>query len=212
MKRSIPWIKLILLVCVAVTIVSAPPSSLAYMAASSNTLHNAFRVVYLPPQDIAVPVRIQKTMLNLSNEEIGPGGFEFYLINTETGEALSAVSDDNGSTAIYLIFTADDAGKTYRYRLYELNTGRTNVTYDETVYDIDITLSLNEVHELSAELTVNGSHVTEIVAVYENKYYVPIALPDTGDPARPVLWLAMLILSGTGLIMIKRNRTVFRRM
>ena len=211
MKRYSKWIKLALLVCVAVTIVFAPPSSLAYMAANSNTLHNTFRVVYLPPQDIIVPVRIQKSMVNLSDEEIGPGGFDFHLVNTDTQENIVATSADDGSASMNLTFTADDVGKTYHYRLYELNTGRENMTYDETIYDISISLMLNERHEMSAVLAVNGTPVTEIVAEYENKYYVPVPLPDTGDPARLMLWTAMLILSGAGLIVTKRSKNIFRR-
>ena len=211
MKRTGLWIKLALLVCVAVAIVSAPPSSLAYMAASSNTLHNTFRVVYLPPQDIIVPVRIQKSMVNLSDEEIGPGGFDFHLVNADTQETIVATSADDGSASMNLTFTADDVGKTYHYRLYELNTGRENITYDETVYDISISLVLNERYEMSAVLALNDAPVTEIVAEYENKYYVPVPLPDTGDPARLMLWTAMLILSGAGLIVMKRSKNIFRR-
>lgn len=212
MKRCSLWIKLAMLFCAAVAVVSAPPSSLAYITANSNTLRNAFPVVYLPPQDISIPVRIQKSMINLSTKEIGPGGFEFQLLNVDTDEIAVVTTSDDGLATMYLPFTADDVGRTCRYRLYELNDGRRHVVYDETVYDISITLVLNEMHEMSAELTMDGKPVTEIVAEFTNEYYVPVPLPDTGDHARPMLWLAMLILSGMGLIMLRKERTVFRRL
>lgn len=211
MKRRSLRIKLALLLCAAITIVSAATPSLAYIAARSNTLRNSFRVEYLPPQDIQVPVMIQKSMINLSDEDVGPGGFAFRLTNTDTGESKVALTSAEGWATMYLPFTAEDVGKTYYYRLNELNNKRENVIYDETVYDISITLLLNEMHEMSAELTLDGQPVAEIVAEYENKYYVPIPLPDTGDQAHPLLWMAMLILSITGLIILRKNRTIFRR-
>ena len=212
MKRCSLWVKLALLVCAAITVVSASHTSLAYITARSNILHNSFRVEYLPPQDISVPVMIQKSMVNLTEEEVGPDGFEFHLVNADTGATATAKSADNGLATMYLSFTADDVGKTYRYRLYELNTGRENVTYDDTVYDISIRLVLNEMHEMTAVLTVNGQPVTEIIVEYENQYYVTTPLPDTGDHAHLMLWTVMLVVSGAGLVLLGKNRTIFRRM
>lgn len=212
MKRCGLFIKLALLFCAAISIVSALPASLAYMTASSNTVHNAFRVVYLPPQDISVPVRIHKTMLDLSEEEIGPEGFEFYLVDKDTGETAAATSGDDGWAVIDLTFTAEDVGKTYNYLLYERNTGREHVIYDDTVYHISITLTLSESHEMTAQLMVDNQPVTEIAAEYENQYDVSGPLPDTGDHARLLLWTAMLILSGAGLVVLRKNSTVFRRL
>jgi len=212
MKRYSLWIKLAMLFCVTVTVVFAPPSSLAYIAANSNTVHNSFRVEYLPPQDICVPVMIKKSIVNLSDEEIGAGGFDFCLANVDTGEAIVAESAADGRAAIYLTFTADDVGKTYRYRLNELNTGCENMIYDDKVYNLSIQITLNEIHELSAELRMDGSLTAEIAAEFVNKYYVPAALPDTGDPAQPMVWLAMLLISGSALAMMMKKRIDFRRM
>lgn len=212
MKRYGPWIKLALLFCVAIAVISAPPTSLAYIAASSNTVQNAFRVEYLPPQDINVPVRVQKTMISLSERDIGPGGFDFRLINVDTDEAAIMTSLDDGRAEMNLTFTADDVGKTFRYRLHEMDTGRKNVTYDESVYDISIAVNLNEVHELCAEMWVDGVPVKEIAARFENVYYVPVALPDTGDEARPILWAAMLVFSAVGLMILRKKRNGSRRL
>lgn len=208
MKRCSLLVKLALLLCVAITIVFAPPSSLAYMAASSNTLHNSFRVVYLPPQDFSVPVQIQKSIINLGKDGIGPGGFEFQLLNVDTGEVTAATTAGDGRATINLPFTAEDVGKTYHYSLYEMNTGRKHVSYDEKIYNISITPVLNEVHELSAELVMDGTPVTEITAKFANKYYVPIPLPDTGDHSHPLLWLAMLVFSSAGLALNGRKRRI----
>ena len=211
MKRYGKWIKLAVLLCAAITIVSAPMASLAYIAANSNTLHNSFRVEYQPAQDISVPIVIHKSMVNLSDADIGPGGFDFYLIDAETGKAASVKSSDAGWATINVIFTAEDAGKTYNYRLYELNDGRENVIYDGTVYDISITILMDDANVMSAELRMDGQIVTEIVAEYENRYYVPVPLPDTGDHTPLALWTAMLVFSGTGLVVFGKKRKVSRR-
>lgn len=207
MKRCGLWIKLALLFCVAVTVVFAPPFSLAYITARSNTLHNTFRVVYQEPQDISVPIVIQKSVVNLCEREIGPGGFKFELVNTETGAAASASSAKDGTAEFNMGFTSADLGKTYHYKLYEVNTAREYVAYDETVYDISIKLVLNEMHEMSAELTLNGVPVMNIIVGFENQYYDPTPLPDTGDPNHPLLWTAMLMISAAGLIVIKKKET-----
>ena len=107
MKRCGTLMKLALLVCAAIAVVTATYTSLAYITARSNKLHNSFRVEYLPPQDICVPVTIQKSVVNLSEAGIGPGGFDFQLINEETGETAAATSSDDGLAVIELTFGAE---------------------------------------------------------------------------------------------------------
>ena len=211
MKRFGLLGKLALLVCTAIAVAVAAQPTLAYITARSNTLNNSFRVVYLPPQELRVPIAIEKTVVNLGGEEIGPGGFAFSLTNMDTGEAVTATTAGDGRAAMELTFTAGDVGKTYRYRLCEVDTGREHVIYDDTVYEIGISLALNELHELSAQLTLDGKRVTSIVAAYENRYAAPHSLPDTGDHTHLLLWTAMLLFSGAGLIVLKKNRAAYRR-
>jgi len=208
MKRCGLLIKLTMLFCAAVTVVLATPSSLAYMAARSNTLHNSFRVESLPVEDITVPIRVRKTMINLSDSEVGPGGFEFHLVDAVTGEVTAAVSSETGWAEMQLRFTDEDVGKTYNYRLYEINDGRRFVSYDERVYEIGITLELNDAQEMTAALTMDGAAVTEVVAGYENRYYEHNPMPETGDDSQPMLWMAALIASGTGLVMLRKKKGI----
>lgn len=225
MKRYSLRIVLPLLFCAVIVMASVTPSSLAYLVARSNTLHNTFRIPYIPPEeppeelpeeqppeDISVPVRVQKSMVNFSEQEIGLDGFEFHLIDAETGEFRIMTSDEEGRAALDMTFTAADVGKTYHYRLGEVNTGRENVIYDGTIYDISITLVLSEQREIIAEITIDGSAVTEIAAEFVNKYIVPAPTPDTGDHAQLMLWLVMSVLSGTGLAVLGKKRSVFRRL
>ena len=200
---------LLLSVVTVVAVVSS--STLAYITANSNTVRNTFRVEYQPPQDLTVPVRLHKTVLSMGEETLSPGGFSFCLKNLNTGEIIEMTSSDDGWASAQLTFTAEDVGKIYRYRLFEVNTARQNVIYDDIIYDVGIKIVLNEVHELSAELSLNGETVTELVAEFVNRYQF-IDIPNTGDHDQPLLWLAMVILSGTGLMLLSKKGTMYRRL
>lgn len=207
MKSRRLWIMLALLLSAVVAVATALPASLAYVIANSNTMHNTFRVEYAPPQDVTVPVRVHKTVLSMSEEVVSPAGFSFRLMNLDTGEALAMTSFTDGWATIDLPFTAEDVGKTYHYCLYEVDGGREHMVYDTTIYDITIALNLNEVYEMSAEVTVNGEAVTEIVAEFVNIYDF-IDVPDTGDHDQPLLWMAMLLVSCIGVALLIKKEAI----
>ena len=209
MKNRKWLLALALLLCIAAAAAAAMPTTVSYFVDRSNTIKNTFRVEYLPPSDITVPVRVHKTVLSMGNESISPAGFCFHLENLDTGDVIPMTTLANGETTASLIFTADDISKTYNYRLYEYNDGRNNVIYDETVYSISITLQLNDQHEMSAALAINGEATAEIVAEFVNTYH-KMDIPVTRDYAHPLLWLVLLLFSGTGLVLCRREH-IFRR-
>ena len=209
MKMRRLWLCMALLLCGAVIAATALPSTVAYIADNANTVRNTFRVEYLPPKDIAVPLRVHKTVECMGEDVIGPEGFSFRLENVDNGEKVTLSAQADGWATTNLTFTADDVGKTYRYRLLEINGGREFVTYDETVYDMTIALRLNEQHEMFALLTMDGTEVDALAAEFVNLYQV-MDIPDTGDSAQPMLWLAMLAISAAGLVLLRRGR-MFRR-
>ncbi|MBE5801325.1 MAG: LPXTG cell wall anchor domain-containing protein [Clostridiales bacterium] len=210
MKIRHLWRVLALLLCVVAAVATGLPSTVAYIADRTNTIHNIFRVEYLPPQDISVPVRVHKTVLSMSDEEISPAGFVFHLMNKDTGVITEMTSLSDGWATVNLPFTAEDVGKNFCYHLYELNDGQKYIIYDDSVYDICITLKLDAHHEIVAEFTLNGESTTEIVAEFENicDYY---DIPNTGDHAWPLLWTALLLLSSMGLVLLYRKECIFRR-
>lgn len=204
------WLLAVALLLFGVAAAFAVPSTLAYIADSSNTVNNSFRVEYLPPQDVTVPVRVHKTVLFMGEEGISPAGFSFRLVNLETGATTHLTSFTDGWAEAELTFTADDAGKTRYYQLYEYNNGREHVIYDETVYQISIELRLNEQHEMNAVVTMDGESVDEIIAEFVNMYDV-VDIPDTGDHDRPLMWLALLLLSGAGMLVLRRKERMTTR-
>lgn len=210
MKKHTWLLAAALLLC-GVAAAFTMPTTLAYIVDHSNTVNNSFRVEYLPPQDVTVPVHVHKTVLCVGNETISPAGFSFRLVNLDTGAVTPMTSFTDGWATADLVFTADDAGKTHNYQLYEYNGGRADVVYDETVHYLTIELPVNEQHEMSPVITLNGETVAEVTAEFVNEY-CPVDIPDTGDHDQPLMWLALLLISGTGLLMLFRKERRTRRL
>lgn len=205
------WLLAVALLLCGVAAAFPVPGTLAYIVDQSNTVNNSFRVEYLPPQDVTVPVSVHKTVLCVGNDSISPAGFSFRLVNLETGAVTPMTSFTDGWATADLVFTADDAGKTYNYQLYEHNGGRAYVEYDDTVHYLTIELPVNEQHEMAPVITMDGELTAEAVAEFVN-VYCPVEIPDTGDHDQPVMWLALLLLSGTGLLMLCRKERRTRRL
>lgn len=178
----------------------------SYTVNSDATGLIAFTNIYTPkPEDITVDLDIVKTVVNKGSEKIGPEGFEFLLNALADGVAdVTVKADENGKAKFTLTFTEDDIGKTYTYKLTEVNGGKANVTYSNAEYTITVAIELNENNELEAHLTKNGENATEVVAEFENVYdYTPTPeypdSPQTGDNTNLHLWFALLFVSGGGI-------------
>lgn len=181
-----------------------------------------FTNVYVPkPADITVDINIHKTVVNKGTDSITPEGFEFLLeVQADGVEGITVKSDANGKAKFTLTFTEDDIGKTYNYKLTEVNSGRANVTYSTAEYAICITVTLDEEsNTLVATLTVNEAAAAEVVAEFENVYdYTPNPdIPDnpkTGDNVNMALRFALLFISGGAVITLavddrKRRKAKF---
>lgn len=204
------WVKLALLFLLSASIGFAIPTTLAYLTAQSDTLINTFTAPYFPPEPASVEVRVHKTVHNIGTESIGPEGFRFTLQNTQNNETFPLTTDANGFASVTLPFSDADLGQTHTYRLYEINDGRENVTYSDQVYTIEITLSVNADNQIVASACVDGQPVQQIVTVFENEYNAGIILPPTGDHTPIALYLALMLISGAGLVVLltKRNGQV----
>ena len=143
----------------------------------------AFKNVYTPkPQDIPLEIGVQKTVVNKGSEKIGPEGFEFLLEEVDSRQQFKAQSDAEGKATFALRYSESDIGKTYTYKLTELNGGKAHVQYSAAEYTVTVAIALNESNELVAALTQNGEKVAAVVAAFENVYdHTPDPTPDP-DP------------------------------
>lgn len=162
---------------------------------------------FVPPvpdtEDIVVNIAVEKTVKNTSTASISPEGFEFVLENTASGEKITLKTAANGKALFTLLFIAEDAGKTFTYKLSETDKGMKGVTYDKKVYDIHIAVTLDEDNKLVASVTVDGKTVTNAVAKFENTYYgEKPGSPQTGDNSNIAFWFLMMLVSGTACIVL----------
>ncbi len=164
------------------------------------TTELTFENVFTPkPEDITVEFKVNKTVENKGTENIGPEGFKF-LLDQVGGQKLNATTDKNGDAKFVLSFTESDIGKTYTYKLSEVNDGKGYVTYSNKVYTVAVTVTLNAQNKLVANLTVDNLPVDNVTAAFVNEYnYTPKA-PQTGDTRELVPWLVMLGVSGLAVI------------
>ena len=132
-------------------------------------------------EDIEIKITSHKTVKNTGDYEIGPEGFTFVLTNTETNVTKRLLSNDYGITIFGITYTKEDIGKTYNYTLHELNDNKTNVTYSDKTYKIQVEIVLNNEDKLQAKLRLDGQEVDNIKATFENIYHrvdVPGPQPD----------------------------------
>lgn len=177
----------------------------------------------------SVKINIEKEVKNTGSESIGPEGFTFILENTDTGEEASVKSDEDGLADFRLIFTEEDAGHTYHYKLYEKDQGKKGVTYSDAVYRLKIVVSESEDGSIDAELYSDGKLSTEFKASFVNTYdsgsSVITVSPGsgeitdeshavegtrTGDESHPILWLVLALISAGilagGMAVMKKQK------
>lgn len=168
-----------------------------------------FSIIFiLQSPDIAVDVKVHKTVVNKGGESIGPENFEFILENlADSASPLNVKTDRDGNAEFNLTFNENDIGKKYNYKLFEVNTGKANVQYSTAEYKISITVSLDDENNLVAEITNNGEIVTEVVAEFVNEYDYTLSpefpdSPQTGDHSMPCLWFALLFIGGGAILIL----------
>ena len=157
--------------------------------------NNSFVPAIPEPDDITVDIIVNKNVTNIGPSSIGREGFKFVLVNVATGEELKLESNQNGKAVFSLPFSVADVGKTYTYKLSEINDGRKNVSYDTSVYNISVTVALDGQNQLSATTTVNNNIVDVANITFNNTYRT--TTPPTGDNSNILFWLSLMIISGT---------------
>ena len=195
--------RLAFIISLIVLLTSTINTTFGFIVTKTDSLVNVFIPAVSEQDGIKVNIIVNKTVKNTGVSSIGPAGFEFVLENTENGEKQALKSDENGDAVFSLVFTAEDAGKAFTYKLSETNDGMTGVTYDTKVYDISVFISFNENNKIIATITKDGEAVDEVIAKFENTYYTerPTS-PPTGDNSNITFWFIMMVISGSVCIFL----------
>ncbi len=167
----------------------------------------AFENKYTPkPDDLPLVINIIKTVENKGTNTVGPDGFEF-LLASEGKESLSVTSDAQGKAKFELLFTEEDAGKSFTYVLTEKAGTLEDMQYSDAVYTYVVNITLDENNKLVATVTENGAAVDEAVAEFVNIYDSTPDIPVTGDSfALPVLSVIALMSIAGALVVLKSKK------
>ena len=201
-----PALVLAILFSVALVVGFMAPATLAYIANRTGSVVNTFDSPHFTPDDSSVLISLKKTVHSIGLTSIGPEGFQFLLEGKNNEERIVLITDQNGEAGVILPFSEADAGKTYIYRLSEINDARENVVYSDQEYEIAITVEVNTDNKVVASATLDGAPMKEIAVAYQNTYFGVVPPPPTGDSQYPVLYLAVVLLSGGAIAMLLKQR------
>ena len=153
----------------------------------------------------------------LTGAELAAGQFAFQLKDAQGNVVATATNAADGSL-VFEPVSLDAAGE-YHLTLSEVNDAQDNVTYDDHVYQLDVTVADDGEGSLYvASYTVDGG--TDL-PVFENAYVAPeapsepaapqapAAVPNTGDATSPALPLAIgacaLAAACAAFLLVRRN-------
>lgn len=153
----------------------------------------------------------------LTGAELAAGQFAFQLKDAQGNVVATATNAADGSL-VFEPVSLDAAGE-YHLTLSEVNDAQDNVTYDDHVYQLDVTVADDGEGSLYvASYTVDGG--TDL-PVFENAYVAPeapsepaapqapAAVPNTGDATSPVLPLVIgacaLAAACAAFLLVRRN-------
>ncbi len=184
-------------------IVSAVNTTYGYIVTLTDPIVNVFEPEEQEPEkpnkdSVSVNIGIEKTVKNTGAIDRSPEGFEFVLKNTDTGAKRSVTSDVDGNARFVLRYDEDDVGKTYTYKVYELDEGAKGITYDTREYTVSITVKRTVTGSLVAVKELDGVKVSTLTVSFENIYHNDgDSSPDTYDGSKMSFWLVSFVLSGS---------------
>ena len=158
-------------------------------------------------EDVQVELTVKKTM---TGDRTDPSGFEFGLYTDLTKEPVARVTSDADGVVSFkklelsLLDVQKEAYVFYIREILPVVDGKTvtakdNVTYDEKVYTVALTVSHDGKGNLTATYTVDGAEVDAATwqFAFTNSYKKPPANnPQTGDVTPVAMLLAVMLLSG----------------
>lgn len=133
------------------------------------------------------------------------GAFSFELVDHQ-GRVLEMQTAAADGEIVFSPLHYSVPGQ-YVYRIREVRGNDPTVEYDAAVYTIAVEVSKTDAGCSAAIASVlkDGRVYTGEIR-FENRTRPP-SLPQTGDAGQPLLWMALLVFSGTlgGVLMRKRN-------
>ena len=152
----------------------------------------------------------------LKGQDLKAGQFKFVLSDESGAKVLEATNDVNGNFEFEAIkYDESDLDgeeeKVFSYGVVEVNDSQSDVTYDETIYTVKVTVTDNGDGTLTATADKNREEIK-----FTNTYNPPEehhkrGSKNTGDSANGALWALILLLAGgalAGTIWFRRRKKI----
>lgn len=128
-------------------------------------------------EDLLLKLNVLNQVKNIGDYTLSPEGFEYVLVNTDTGEEIKLKTNSEGKLTYDLNYTENDIGKTFNYIIKVINDGKEYVTYTDKEYQVTVNVNLDENNKLFHTIYVDGVETTDTQFEFENIY----------DKKKPVL-------------------------
>ncbi|MCD7808555.1 MAG: Cna B-type domain-containing protein, partial [Erysipelotrichaceae bacterium] len=159
---------------------------------------------------------------------LNEGQFTYQLLDSDNNVIITATNDADG-TIDFGTLTYETIG-TYTYTISEVNDEQENVTYDDSVYKVEVIVSDNGLGELVAHISYSVDNEEKATVIFENIYaeiseepttpttpdVTSEETPDTtttettevktDDNSSYELWISMMGLSIIGYIYYRKKR------
>jgi len=152
------------------------------------------------PENIQAEVVVEKELDNQSGKDMGLDGFKFQLAGE--GQTLTQTTDTDGFAKFGFTFGPEDVGKTFTYKLNEVDTQISGMTYSDAVYEYKFTVAKDQATgKLSVTVTRDGKAVVGN-AKFVNVYVDADEPPKTGDNAQPMAMAFGMMVSAVSLVVL----------
>lgn len=137
----------------------------------------------------------------LTGRELKAGEFTFLLKNA-AGEVVAKATNDANGLIVFEEIKYDKAG-TYEYTISEEKGKAEHVTYDDSVYQVTVTVTDDLAGSMNADVDYHG-----VNPAFNNSYEEPQGIIQTGDFAAVLPMMMMAIAAGIVVVTLKKKREI----
>ena len=135
----------------------------------------------------------------LTGRKLSSGEFSFAIANASDPEHFISTTTNNADGSFAFEIELNKVG-TYKFVVKEVPGSAEHVTYDKTVFTVNVVVSENPEGVLDAEMTLEEEKIS-----FHNCYDPP-TLPSTGSEGDRLFLFGGLALIGFGAVTLKRRR------
>jgi len=157
-------------------------------------------VVFRNTYEAAATGIVIKGTKTLNGRDLKDGEFSFELYS-QSGQKIETVKNAQNGSFEFSEIPVQQAGE-YTYTVRELKGEAEGITYDSAVYTVKVTVTDNLDGTFKVEYDYLKGTKTEESIIFVNAYAEPVVpeIPETGDNTNILLWIALLLVSGAGVI------------